>query len=78
MHSSTLLNHQPHTQQGLWYSGQVVEERRKKQRAVFVVVVLSVATFVRRLFKLVFGLLRLSYRKVWAVCVAVGGVEGSE
>lgn len=67
MHSTTLINHQPHAQQGLWYSGQVVEERRKKQRAVLFVVVLSVAAFVRRLFKLVFGLLRLSYRKVCTV-----------
>lgn len=64
MHSTTLINHQPHAHQGLWYNGQVVEERRKKQRAVLFVVVLSMAAFVRRLFKLVFGLLRLSYRKV--------------
>lgn len=77
MHSTTLINHQPHAQQGLWYSGQVVEERRKKQRAVLFVVVLSVAAFVRRLFKLVFGLLRLSYRKVCTVlCVAVGRKRG--
>ena len=68
MHSATLVNHQPHAQQGLWYAGQVTEERKKKQRAVLLVVIVSVATFVRRLFMLVLGLLRLSYRKVRALC----------
>ena len=66
MHSTTLVNHQPQAQQGLWYGGQVAEDRRKKQRAVMLVILLSVAAFVRRLFVLALGLLRLSYRKVLA------------
>lgn len=40
------------------------EERRRKERTVLFVVVLSVATFVRRILMLALGLLRLSYRKV--------------
>lgn len=39
------------------------EERRRKERTVLFVVVLSVATFVRRILMLALGLLRLSYRK---------------
>ena len=63
MHSTTLVNHQP-SQQGLWYNGQVAEERKRRQRAVMTVFLLSVAAFVKRLCVLVMGLLRMSYRKV--------------
>ena len=68
MHSTTIIRHQPHAQQGVWYNGQVAEERKKKQRAVVLVVIVSVASFVRRLLMLVLGLLRLSYRKVRVNC----------
>lgn len=70
MHSTTLVDHQP-THQGLWYSGQVAEERKKRQRAVVLVVVLSVMSFVKRICVMVLGLLRHSYRKVGG-----SGVEG--
>ena len=65
MHTTAFMNHhQPQTQHGLWYNGQVVEERKKKQRAVLLVAAISLAAFVKRLLMLVLGLLRLSYRKV--------------
>lgn len=64
MHTTAFINHQPQAQHGLWYNGQVVEERKKKQRAVLLVAVISLAAFVKRLLMLVLGLLRLSYRKV--------------
>ena len=73
--AAAVISQQPHPGQALWYSQQMAAgppqgpggaagEDDKGDRAVLLVVIVSVASFVRRVFMLVLGLLRLSYRKV--------------
>lgn len=72
--AAAVVSQQPHPDQALWYSQQMAPpppgghhgsggERDKGERAVLLVVIVSVASFVRRIFMLVLGLLRLTYRK---------------
>ena len=72
--AAAVVSQQPHPGQEIWFNqnhitlpqqreGEGEGRRGRRQGAVFFIVVVSVASFVRRLLMLVLGLLRLSYRK---------------